>query len=578
VTCPWVHEHTDAIDDGAAFFEPSANYPNGGFVCHHSHRGQYHLGQVLEYFELDMAASRNRPVIRNIAGEMPTILDAGEQQLAKLGKHYHAGGVIVTVKHDSVTGAVEIEPVSEPALTLALSAAADWERFDGRSKAWQRCDPPPRHVGLLFKAQNYSFLPELRGLARQPYYDDAGTLITQSGYHPGTRRLAMFDAKQFSGIGRTREAAEAALGELIGLLDEFHFANPIDRSATLSAILTAAVRPSLAVAPAFHVSAPSSGTGKSYLCALISLFAVPGGSARMSYPRSSEEATKAILSILLPNPAVIEFDDMDMDWLPHGAINRMLTSPTITDRVLGVSKVATVSTRSLVLGSGNNVGPVRDMLRRVVTIRLNARSETPGTIAYNGNPVAELKGKRECYVAAALTIIEAWKAAGSPRTNVPAIASYGGAWADYCRHPLIWLGLPDPAGSLLEQMRTDPDSDSMLHLLELWHQRHGDRPITLRRLLDDCPHELTEALSDLPVMDRGEVNRSRLGHHFKRNQDRIIGGFMLQAAPHSERKAWRVVRVGSDQAKGVKVAPPSPSFAGQVRTVSTPLDGDTPIG
>jgi len=261
---------------------------------------------------------------------------------------------------------------------------------------------------------------------------------------------------------------------------------------------------------------------------------------------------------MLAGFGVIEFDDMDTDWLPHGAINRMLTSRSITDRILGVSKVATVRTDVMVMGSGNNVGPLRDLSRRVLTINLNARTETPGTLVYRGNPVATLKANRERYVSAVLTIIESWKAAGCPKAPVPSIASYGGKWSDYCRYPLIWLGLPDPATVLLEQMLSDPDSDTLLRLLATWHAHHGSTPITLRRLLDEARGtDLHDALLDLPVVERGDINRSRLGHFFKRNKNRIVGGFMLEEAPNTERKAWRVVKLEASPPCSPPL-PPSP--------------------
>ena len=43
VTCPWVKDHTDSLDNGAAYFEPSSKYPTGGFRCHHSHGNLFHL-------------------------------------------------------------------------------------------------------------------------------------------------------------------------------------------------------------------------------------------------------------------------------------------------------------------------------------------------------------------------------------------------------------------------------------------------------------------------------------------------------------------------------------------------------
>lgn len=554
VVCPWVHEHTDQIDTGAAYFEPTTEHPSGGFCCQHSHKGKYHIRQVLERFDLTTANARNKSLIRAVAGEMNAIVAAAEAMLAQRGDLYQSGGLIVTVGQDPVSGDATVVPLSECALTLALADASDWEKYDRRASAWERCDPPIRHVSMIYKAQSYGTLLPLLGLARQPFYrEQDGLLVRKAGYDPISQRQGVFDAAKFPPVEASRQAAEAALVQLDSLLCEFHFATPADKAAALSAIFTAVLRPTLGLAPAFHVSAPASGSGKSFLCETISLFAGPGSPARMSYPKTSEEASKAILAVLLTGPAVIEFDDMDTDWLPHGVINRMLTSRSITDRILGVSKVATVRTDALVMGSGNNVGPLRDLARRVLTINLNARTEAPGTLVYKGNPIAALKANRESYVSAVLTIVEAWKSAGCPKTAVPSIASYGGKWTDYCRHTLLWLGQPDPATVLLEQMLTDPDSDTLLRLLTEWYAVHSNKPLTLRRLMEDLhSSDLAEALHDLPVVDRGAINRSRLGHYFKRNMNRIVGGFMLERVPNSERTAWRVVKVGEG-------TPPSPS-------------------
>ena len=49
VTCPWVKDHTDSLDNGSAYFEPSAKYPTGGFRCHHSHGNLFHIRQLKEF-------------------------------------------------------------------------------------------------------------------------------------------------------------------------------------------------------------------------------------------------------------------------------------------------------------------------------------------------------------------------------------------------------------------------------------------------------------------------------------------------------------------------------------------------
>lgn len=555
MTCPWVQEHTDMLDTGAAYFEPDEHYPVGGFCCQHSHRGKYHIRQLLEFLSVPSAQARHKPVIRVVAGDLHRVVDAAEKELANRGRHYQAGGLIVSVSTDPTTGDPSIKPISAPALARELSITATWEKYDRRAQDWVPCDPPTRHTNILYDAQIFRYLPPLAGVARQPYFRvDDGELITQPGYDKKAQRFGVFDPRQFVLPEPTPEAARSALSLLENLITEFHFVAPADKAAALSAMLTAVVRPSLPNAPGFHVRAPVFGSGKSYLCELIGAFAGPGGNAKVSYPTTSEEATKVILSLLLTSPAVIEFDDMDTDWLPHGSINRMLTAEKITDRILGVSKTATVSTRTLFLGSGNNVGPIRDLLRRVLTIHLDPRCATPATLSYRGNPVEKVRQERTKYVAAALTIILAWRRGGAQRASVENIVTYDGAWSDYCRYPLIWLGHPDPATALVAQIQHDPDGDALKSLMTEWYAEFGSTPTTVRQAVKvafDSRPNLLDAIREFPVEERGEINRSKLGWLLKKNANRIVGGFEFQQAEADGRTAWRVVRVKT---------PPSPPF------------------
>lgn len=545
MTCPWVLEHTDQLDKGAAYFEPDELYPLGGFCCQHSHRDKYHILALLEFLGVRNAEARHKPLIRVVAGELDRVIDAAEKELASRGRHYQAGGLIVSVSTDPTCGDPSIVPTSAPALTRELSIAATWEKYDGRAEDWVRCDPPVRHAAILFDSQCFRYLPPLAGLARQPYFRETdGELITQPGYDKTAQRFGVFDARQFFIPNPTQEAARAALAMLEDLLTEFRFVADTDKAAALAAIFTAVVRPTLAHAPAFHVQAPVFGSGKTYLCELIGAFAGPGGNAKVSYPTTSEEATKVILALLLTSPAVIEFDDMDTDWIPHGTIKRMLTAENITDRILGVSKTATVSTRTLFLGSGNNVGPIRDLLRRVLTIHIDPRCATPATMSYKGRPVDKVRQNRGLYVAAVLTIIQAWRSAGSPRAAVDSIVTFGGAWSDYCRHPLMWLGNPDPATALLDQVRHDPDGDALIGLMSEWHTAFGSGATTVRKAVDAALYNhpnLLDAMKEFPVEERDGINRSKLGWLLKRNANRIVGGFEFQQGEADGRKAWRVV-------------------------------------
>ncbi len=568
ITCPWVNEHTDALDTGAAYFEPDELFPIGGFCCQHSHREKYKVGALLQFLGVDVAHARHKPIIKVVPGDLHHVVDAAEKELANRGRHYQAGGLIVSVSTDPTCGDPSIIPTSAPALTRELSVAATWQSYDKRSKDWFRCDPPGRHASILYDSQKFRYLAPLSGLARQPYFRESdGELITQPGYDKTAQRFGVFDSRQFVIGDTTPDGARAALALLEDLLTEFHFVAKTDKAAALAAIFTAVVRPSLPHAPAFHVRAPVFGSGKTYLCELIGAFAGPGGNSKVSYPTSSEEATKVILSLLLSSPACVEFDDMDSDWIPHGTIKRMLTAEHITDRILGVSKTATVSTRTLFLGSGNNVGPIRDLLRRVLTIHVDPRCATPATMAYNGLPVEKVRKNRGDYVAAVLTIIQAWRNAGSPRAKADSIVTFGGAWSDYCRHPLMWLEHPDPATALLEQIRHDPDGDALKGLMNEWYAAFGSAPTTVRKAVERAlggNANLLDAMREFPVDERGEINRQKLGWLLKKNANRIVAGYEFQQGEADGRTAWRVMRVETPP------LPPLPPF--------TPPVGETVHG
>ncbi len=520
VTCPWINEHTDVLDTGAAYFEPDESYPLGGFCCQHSHREKYHIRQLLDFLDIEDIAARHKPIIRIIAGDLNRVIDAAEKVLVENNRFYQSGGLIVTVVTDPASGNPSIVPISAPALVKELAAAATWMKFDGHAKQQVRCDPSMTHVNILYNAGEFKHLLPLAGIARQPYFRELdGELITLAGYDVTSQFFSVFDSKKFVLSEPTPEEAKSALAFLEDLLTEFSFVSDTDKSATLSAIFTAVTRPTLPYAPAFHIKAPVSGSGKTFLCELIGAFAGPGGNEKVSYPTTSEEATKTILSLLLKNPAVVEFDDMDGDWSPHGVIKRMLTSEKITDRILGVSKTATVSTRTLFLSSGNNVGPVRDLLRRVITIHIDPMCATPTTITYKNNPVEKVRKNRGKYISAALTLIQAYRNAGTPRTDVPNIATYSGAWSEYCRHPLIWMGLPDPATALINQITNDPDTQLLKALISEWNHVFGSRSITVRKVIEHTKNsdsQLLDAIRELPVLDRGEINPSKFGWFLKK--------------------------------------------------------------
>lgn len=559
ITCPWVHEHTEEADGGTAYFEPDSVYPTGGFHCFHGHCADRSIRDLIKFLDVSQTSARMKPTVRMIKGEIDRLADQAEQELARHNRHYQRGGLIVTVSTDPGTKNTFIKDIKRPGLLRALASVALWETFDKKYNTWVRSEPSDRLVSVVFDSSDYPHLPLLNGLAYQPYLRDDGSLVVSPGYDMASGMYGEFNADQFQvPSSPTREDAERALNDLVDLLAEFSFAEDHDRSAALSAILTATIRPSLPLAPMFHVRAPQPGSGKSYLCRTVSMFATPRSGAPTTFPHDDEECRKMLLAELLRAPPVIEFDNLTSDLFSHKSLCAALTSEYMTGRILGVSKTATVGTRTLFLSSGNNVGPVADMARRCLTINLDPRTENPTTKKYKKTDLlGDLIRDRGRYVSAALTIVRAWIIAGRPKSDCKDIGSFG-AWSDLCRQPLLWLGLPDPALSLFKVMDEDPEREILGRLIKVWHKIFGSTSTMVRDavrvtsgLCYDLPEnyeydhddivELREVLADIAGERHGEINRKTLGRWIKRNEGKIVDGLRFSRAPGNRAaEAWRI--------------------------------------
>ncbi|MBI5716620.1 MAG: hypothetical protein HZC37_02910 [Burkholderiales bacterium] len=550
ITCPWVQDHTGAADGGTAYFEPDDSWPIGGFKCLHGHCAERHVRDLLRFVGIEVSEARMKPTIRVVAGEIHRVVDAAERELAQSRRHYQRGGLIATVVTDPGTRESRVQDIGPPALVRALSGAATWERFDGRAQDWVRIDPPARHAAVLFDSTSYRHLPVLNGLTRQPYVRADGSLMTAAGYDTATGMFGVFDAREFSIPARpTRTQAEGALALLKDLLAEFSFAADTDLAAALVAMLTAAVRPTLPHAPMFHVRAHMVGSGKSYLCELITGFATPQRGTPTTFPGDDEECRKLLLAEMLRAPAVIEFDNLTGDLVAHKSLCTALTSEHMSGRILGVSKTATVSTRTLFLSSGNNVGPVQDMSRRCITIHLTPDCEVPAARSFSRpDLVREVLSERGRYVSAALTIVRAWIDAGRPMTECKSLAGFG-EWSALCRQPLMWLGLRDPTASVFKAMAEDPDRETLGRLLIAWQRAFGKTAAMVRDAVKEASAfhdghaELREVLHDIAA-ERGEVNRRKLGWWIRRHAGRIVDGLRFaRASGNRSAEAWQVESV-----------------------------------
>jgi hypothetical protein len=279
---------------------------------------------------------------------------------------------------------------------------------------------------------------------------------------------------------------------------------------------------------------------------LIAIFATEQPSAPAAFPSDNDECRKFLLAELLRGPAVITFDNLTSDLLAHRSLCTALTSEYLSDRILGISKTATVSTRTLFLSSGNNVGPVKDMTRRTVTINLDVRCESPATRNFKRpNLIQEVRAERAKYVSAALTIILAHIQTGQPDEVTKTLAGFH-VWTTWCVKPLLSLGYSDPVSAVVAAMSEDPDRELLGRLLEIWHEQFGSTPAMVREAIEKTGWDyarnvdLKEALHEI-AGERGEINRRKLGWWIKRHEGQVVNGRRFQRTNGGgSAEKWRV--------------------------------------
>ena len=140
--------------------------------------------------------------------------------------------------------------------------------------------------------------------------------------------------------------------------------------------------------------------------------------------------------------------------------------PVIKVRILGRSEMPECESHTAVFATGNNVAFKGDMVRRGLVCNLETLVERPELREFKKDALDHAASHRATYVAAVLTIIRAYLAAGAPQVCGP-FGSYT-AWSRMVRSPLVWLGEPDPITSMDAARGEDSVLTEIRELFGFW--------------------------------------------------------------------------------------------------------------
>jgi hypothetical protein len=297
---------------------------------------------------------------------------------------------------------------------------------------------------LLASAGHWPTIAPLLGIVEAPTPRPNGSVLDQPGYDSASGLYFADGGVAFPPVplNPDRAAALAALEVLKTPFVDIPFKGEADRSVALACTMTGLTRRAIRSAPGFGYTAPKMGAGKTLCASIVSYIATGRASAMMSQADDAESERKRLFSVLLEGAAIAVIDNVERTFASD-ALCSILTEPVFKDRVLGVSRTASAPTCTTWCVTGNNLTVAGDLTTRMLVSRIDPEWERPEEREFRVNLHEEVPKRRAELAVAALTIIRAYIAAGSPR---PKVANFGRfeQWQEWCRFPLIWLGMADP--------------------------------------------------------------------------------------------------------------------------------------
>ncbi|APT57793.1 hypothetical protein RGI145_12395 [Roseomonas gilardii] len=531
----------------------------------------------------DMARAETRanmPVIRVVKGSLSHIVDQAEQALIQAGLGlYQRGSMLVrpgiarlSAAKDEMTEAQEAMALGEMAMVEAMTTAAVWEKWDGRTDDWVVADAPKDIARIYMQRVGRWRLPVLAGIIASPTIRKDGSILATEGYDAKTGLLLEFRGQTFPPVPDrpTPQQAEAALQVLIHLIQTFPFEKPSHRSVMLSAILTAVARRSMDTAPLHGFSAHTAGSGKSMLVNIASMIATGQKAPVIAQGDKPEEFEKRLVSMLRQANAIISIDNVN-HVLDGDLLNQMLTEPVVRGRILGVSEAPQLISNAFVAATGNNLVLGGDMTRRSLLCVIDPGVERPEHREFAQDPIALIRADRGRYVAAALTILRAYFVAGRPPKNKP-LGSFV-EWSRMVRDALCWLGEADPVETVEEVRAADPRLERLVAVLEQWSGVIGTAEVSTENVIQHATSQQTATDPEWiktrregspPKMEfrhpefraallrvggeRGAIDSEKLGKWLRSNKGRVANGFRIDnVAPPKKQARWKLEIIKEDQ-------------------------------
>ena len=153
-----------------------------------------------------------RRIVRVYDGDKSSMLDEVEEELVRYQGFglYQRGGQIVratlirTADADNRSTLIwRLAPVNSAHLFEVFTRIIEFQKYDGRRKAWIPTDCPSQ-IPVMYESRRHWQVPTLLGVVHTPQLRADASLVEASGYDPDTRLLFKFDGEAFRRFPRIR--------------------------------------------------------------------------------------------------------------------------------------------------------------------------------------------------------------------------------------------------------------------------------------------------------------------------------------------------------------------------------------
>jgi hypothetical protein len=322
--------------------------------------------------------------------------------------------------------------------------------------------------------------------------------------------------------------ADKALGVDVINLDA---AIGLDESCFLVGLMTAVCRASLTLAPGVLANAPAysgAGTGKGLVVKAMCIVASGAVPSAFTAGHDAEELDKRITAGLIEARPALFLDNYNSKDLQSDILASALTENPCQVRPMGQTKMVTLHTRTQITMTGNDVRIAEDLARRLILINFDAKMEDPELRNFKPGFLDTVHSERAALLSYALTIWR-WGRQNTERLKRgKPLGSYE-KWAEWCRDPLITLGVRDPVERLAAIKAADPKRKRIQTVFETWWTAHADQLLPAK----DLAQSVIQIIDEKSGFRDGEFRYSRqaVTGWLESHTNTRVGGYVLIRVP-----------------------------------------------